>query len=158
MTPRLFAPGINSTCSQHPGVYFTSEGKEVCFSRMYPLPSMIMYMYEENGQWTSPQIVCEGLTPGLAPDESDMIFSSTRPGYGITDLYISFHNENGSWTQPKNMGPRINTSAKEACPFVTFDGKYLFFMSNRVSVLNSSPIPDGLGNVYCGWMQTSLRS
>ena len=40
------------------------------------------------------------------------------------------------------MGPKINTFAKECYPFVTFDGKYLFFMSNRVSELNAKPIPE----------------
>jgi hypothetical protein len=41
-------------------------------------------------------------------------------------------------------------SKKEAFPFVSFDGKYFFFMSNRVSELNRTRIPDGPGNVY--WM------
>jgi hypothetical protein len=93
-------------------------------------------------------------SPYIAPDESYLIFASTRPGYGISDLYISFRNEDGSWTRPKNMGPRINTSAKEAFPFVSFDGKYLFFMSNRVSELNEAPIPDGPGNVY--WLDAGI--
>lgn len=248
LVPKLFAPGIVSTCSQHSSVYFSRDGKEAYFSRMVPLPHLIMTMREENGQWTAPRIVCEGLTPGIAPDgntlffstwklwkicktgdgwtepellpphinfqkrqdtpyataegtlyfcsmfgnadgiyravlkdgeylkperieyeisdetsnfspyiapdESYMIFSSTRPGYGITDLYISFHNLDGSWTKPKNMGPGINTAAKEAFPFVTFDGKYLFFMSNRISELNETPVPDGAGNVY--WVEAKI--
>lgn len=251
-TPELFAPGIISTCSQHSSAYFSRDGKEVYFSRMYPLPPVIMYTREERGQWTSPRVVCEGLTPFLAPDgktvffstsqptwklyrlrkivggwtkpellpdrinfqrrqdtpctsadgtlyfssmygeadgiyraplrdgeyaqperigngisgeypgfapyvapdESFMIFSSIRPGYGISDLYISFHHEDGSWTEPKNMGPGINTAAKEAFPFVTVDGKYLFFMSSRVSKLNKTPIPDGPGNVY--WVDAKI--
>jgi WD40-like Beta Propeller Repeat len=242
MAPELFAPGIISTCTQHGSAYFSPDGREVYFSRMLPRPSVIMYMREENGRWTPPRVVCEGLTPGLAPDgrtvlfstwelwrmfktpagwtapdkfgpainfqkrqdtpyaaangalyfcsmfgdrngiyraefkdgaygrperleygissgygdfspciapdESYLVFASTRPGYGVTDLYVSFKTSDGSWTAPKNMGPAINTGAKEACPFVSFDGKYLFFMSNRVSELNPSPIPDGPGNVY----------
>ncbi len=87
-------------------------------------------------------------SPCIAPDESYLIFASARPGYGIWDLYVSFRNSDGSWTAPKNMGPAINTRAKEIYPFVSFDGKYLFFMSNRVSALNNNPIPDGPGNVY----------
>jgi len=247
-TPELFAPGIISTCSQHSSVYFSRDGKEVYFSRMFPRPSVIMYMCERNGRWTAPKVICEGLTPGLAPDgrtvyfstwklwrmfktpegwtepellpdhinfqkrqdtpyaaddrtlyfcsmfgnddgiyrarwneeeyarperieygisggganfspyiapdESYLIFASTRPGYGISDLYISFRDEDGGWTRPKNMGPRVNTSAKEVFPFVSFDGKYLFFMSNRVSELNNTPIPDGPGNVY--WMDAGF--
>lgn len=90
----------------------------------------------------------------IAPDESYLIFISTRPGYGITDLFITFRRKDGSWSPPKNMGPSINTSAKEGYPFVSFDGKYLFFMSNRISKLNASFIPDGPGNVY--WMDAGI--
>lgn len=246
--PVLFAPGIVSTCTQHSSAYFSSDGREVFISRMVPEPHVIMTMREENGRWTAPRIVCEGLTPGIgpdgntlffstwklwqmhrssdgwsdpellpphinlqkrqdapcataegtlyfcsiygqadgiyraaredgeylqpqrleygisgeganlapyvAPDETYLVFSSTRPGYGITDLYVSFHNADGSWTRPRNMGPAINTSAKEAFPFVTFDGKYLFFMSNRPSELNRTRIPDGSGNVF--WVDAAI--
>ena len=63
-------------------------------------------------------------------------------------------NDDGSWTRPKNMGPSIITGAKEVYPFVSFDGKYLFFMSNRVSELNRTRIPDGPGNVY--WVDVRI--
>ena len=49
-TPKLFAPGIISTCTQHSSVYFSRDGKEVYFSRLYPRPPVIMVMREENGQ------------------------------------------------------------------------------------------------------------
>ncbi len=61
----------------------------------------------------------------VAPDESYMIFSSFRPcGYGSCDLYISFRGEDGTWTEPKNMGPKINSDAKDRFPYVSSDGKY----------------------------------
>ena len=248
MTPELFAPGVISTCTQHGSACFSRDGREVYFSRMLPRPSVIMSMREENGLWTPPRVVCEGLTPGLAPDgrtvlfstwelwrvfktpagwtapeklgpainfqkrqdapcaaadgtlyfcsmfggrdgiyraefadgaygkperleygissgygdfspyvapdESYLVFASARPGYGVTDLYVSFKASDGSWTAPQNMGPAINTGAKEAFPFVSFDGKYLFFMSNRVSALNRGLIPDGPGNVY--WVDARI--
>jgi Tol biopolymer transport system component len=93
-------------------------------------------------------------TPYIAPDESYLIFTSFRPGSrGLGDLYISFRGEEG-WIPPVNMGPEINTPAKEGYPFVTYDGKYLFFMSNRISELNAGRIPDGPGNVY--WVEATL--
>jgi len=52
------------------------------------------------------------------------------------------------------MGPSINTGVKEAFPFVSFDEKYLFFMSNRISTLNKTRIPDGPGNVF--WVEASI--
>ncbi|GAB5523039.1 MAG: hypothetical protein Roseis2KO_09110 [Roseivirga sp.] len=77
-------------------------------------------------------------TPGyeadafVSPDEDYLIFCSTRPeGLGRGDMYISFKNIDGSWTQAVNMGDKINTKHHELCPFVTADGKYLFFTSNQ---------------------------
>lgn len=68
----------------------------------------------------------------IAYDESYLIFCGDLPeGYGKGDLYISFKNEDGSWTKPKNMGKVINTAGHELCPFVTKDGKYFFYTSNK---------------------------
>lgn len=68
----------------------------------------------------------------VAPDESYLVFCATRPeGMGRGDLYVSFRKEDGSWTQGKNMGEGVNTDGHELCPYVTPDGKYLFYTRNR---------------------------
>jgi hypothetical protein len=65
--------------------------------------------------------------PFIAPDESYIIFSSIRSdGYGQADQYISY-NRNSNWTNPKNLGPTINTSAIEYGSYLSSDGKYYFF-------------------------------
>lgn len=67
----------------------------------------------------------------VSPDEKFVIFCSERPGgYGRGDLYISFRDDEGKWQKAKNMGSVINTSNYEFCPFVSRDGKYLFYTSN----------------------------
>ncbi len=72
------------------------------------------------------------IDPFIAPDESYLIYCSrTLGGYGGHDLYITFRNQNGSWTEPVNMGPEINSSSYDWIPYVTSDGKYFFFTSNR---------------------------
>lgn len=38
---------------------------------------------------------------------------------------------NDPWGPPQNLGPKINTSANEVCPFVTPDGSKLIFVSDR---------------------------
>jgi hypothetical protein len=71
--------------------------------------------------------------PYIAPDESYIIFSSNRPdSYGEIDLYISYRKKDGSWTDPKNLGPKINGNDKEAAPRASPDGKYLFFSRSKV--------------------------
>lgn len=68
----------------------------------------------------------------VSPDESFLIFSSFRKkGLGEGDLYISFKKEDGSWSKAKNMGSIINSEGHELCPFVTKDGRYLFYTSNK---------------------------
>jgi tetratricopeptide (TPR) repeat protein len=65
----------------------------------------------------------------VAPDESFLLFSSDGwgDGFGGFDMYISFRTEDGRWTQARNMGLAINTSAGEYCPALSPDGEYLFF-------------------------------
>ncbi len=69
----------------------------------------------------------------IAPDESCIIFSSQNRAdtFGGQDLYISFRQDDGSWTMAKNMGPSVNSHSGEICPSVSLDGKYLFFTSRR---------------------------
>ncbi|MBK8233552.1 MAG: PD40 domain-containing protein [Candidatus Eisenbacteria bacterium] len=77
---------------------------------------------------SSPQL--EG-APCIAPDGSYLILESRRPGgYGSSDLYVSFH-QAGAWTTPRNLGPSINSTYIEDGPFVSSDGKYLFFNRRR---------------------------
>lgn len=63
----------------------------------------------------------------IAPDESYMIYDfKSDSGFGKADLYISFNNE-GNWSEPINLGPKVNTGKTEMCASVSPDGKYLFF-------------------------------
>jgi len=70
--------------------------------------------------------------PFIAPDESYIIFDAQRPnGFGANDLFISFRNEDGIWSKAQNMGDIINTDKADMRPYVSPDGKYFFFCSNR---------------------------
>ncbi len=37
---------------------------------------------------------------------------------------------NGKWSRPENLGPDVNTSADESCPFMHADNQTLYFNSN----------------------------
>jgi tetratricopeptide (TPR) repeat protein len=68
----------------------------------------------------------------VAPDESYLIFASSRPGgYGQCDNYVCFRRDDGHWTHPMNMGDRINSYGSEFRNFVSHDGKCFFFGSTR---------------------------
>jgi hypothetical protein len=71
-----------------------------------------------------------GASPGIAPDESFMVFYSIRPGAipgTETDLYLTLQQPDGTWTKPRNLGPLINTRYYEHGPRISPDKKYLFF-------------------------------
>jgi tetratricopeptide (TPR) repeat protein len=79
--------------------------------------------------------------PYVAPDESFLIFGSTRPGgYGNSDNYICFHKEDGGWTSPINLGFPLNSSSFDLCANGTPDGKYFFFLSGRKTDVNKGDI------------------
>jgi len=68
----------------------------------------------------------------IAPDESYMIFCSMMPGgLGEDDLYITFRQDDGSWGRPIHMGNEINSDKSENRPYVSPDGKYFFYTSNK---------------------------
>ena len=70
--------------------------------------------------------------PFVAPDESYLIVcQELEGGFGKSDLYVYFQKQDKSWTNAINLGKDVNSSGFEARPYVTPDGKYLFFTSNR---------------------------
>ena len=71
------------------------------------------------------------------PDEEFLIFQSRRPptgnqgGFFETDLFITFAMPDGGWSVPQNLGSEINSSYTDGFAWVSHDGKYLFFSSDR---------------------------
>jgi len=49
---------------------------------------------------------------------------------GNEDLYVTFKQGDGEWSQPKNLGNVINTEGEEWSPFLAADNKTLYFTSN----------------------------
>ena len=65
--------------------------------------------------------------PALSPDEQTLYFASDRPGtLGQSDLYKVAINSNGTFGEPINLGPEINTEGRETFPFVTNDNQFYF--------------------------------
>jgi hypothetical protein len=87
--------------------------------------------------------------PVLAPDGSYMVFvSDGRGGYGFGDLYISRFVD-GAWQPAQNLGPNVNTRGFETAPFLSADGRTLYFSTNFNSSFGnldiwSCPMVDGV--------------
>jgi hypothetical protein len=72
----------------------------------------------------------KGHYPGIAPDKSFIVFYSIKAGAQggtETDLYLTLREADGSWTKPRNMGPRINSGYYEFGARISPDKKYMFF-------------------------------
>lgn len=99
------------------------------------LDTPLRYAEVSNGQYGPPKslgpqfgIGVYNAHPFVAPDESYIVWDSRRDGgYGSSDLYISFKNDDGNWGPAINLGDKINTSADENYPSVSPDGRYLIF-------------------------------
>jgi outer membrane protein OmpA-like peptidoglycan-associated protein len=69
--------------------------------------------------------------PSLSPDKRALYFAARDPsGFGGSDLFVSYLQPNGQWGTPRNMGPEVNTSADESCPFIHPDNQTFYFTSN----------------------------
>jgi OmpA-OmpF porin, OOP family len=56
------------------------------------------------------------------------------------DIYASFLEKDGSWSEPMNLGDDVNTDFTETTPFLAADGKTLYFSSNREGGKGSNDI------------------
>ena len=78
----------------------------------------------------------------IAPDESYLIIStgSREDTFGGTDYYVVFRSEDDRWSGPINMGEAVNTALNgEMSPYVSPDGRFFFFMSNRPFPMEELP-------------------
>ena len=95
-------------------------------------------------------------------NDSLILYASKKnEGYGGYDLYLTSYQLNG-WTKGINLGPRVNSNSDDVCPFLSKDGKQLYFSSNsdksiggqdifvvdRNSILDQWSSPKNLGSGF----------
>ncbi len=103
----------------------TGEGGDIYLSKL------------EGTNWTEPERLrgdvntdaWEG-SASLSADEQTLYFSSERPGgFGGRDIYSAKLQPDGSWSNVKNLGPKINTQYNDDAPVIHPDGITLYFQS-----------------------------
>ncbi|MBV9987367.1 MAG: PD40 domain-containing protein [Chitinophagaceae bacterium] len=106
-----------------------------------------MSYYTPNG-WSDPVKMGDGINtdfyesgPTLSPDKSALYFCSDRPGgFGGLDLYVSYRKPNGRWSEPMNMGPKINSAGDEQAPYIHADNQTLYYTSNGLPGYGNSDL------------------
>lgn len=93
-----------------------------------------------DGHWSVPLSVGSNInTPqfnegahSISPDGKTLFYTICEMpgGYGGCDIYMSKKDGN-VWSKPVNLGPQINSRAKETQPCISTDGKALYFVSDR---------------------------
>jgi outer membrane protein OmpA-like peptidoglycan-associated protein len=69
--------------------------------------------------------------PWLSEDGNTMYFASDMPGgIGGIDLYVVKRKADGTWSEPLNLGSKINTEGDEMFPFYDEKKSFLFFASD----------------------------
>jgi outer membrane protein OmpA-like peptidoglycan-associated protein len=98
-----------------------------------------LYISYKNGdQWSVPENMGGPVNtaywesqPTLSADGRLLVFVSDKPGgMGKRDLYYSRKGVNGQWSEPRNMGPMINTRKEEVSPFIHANAQSFFFASD----------------------------
>lgn len=95
-----------------------------------------------DGAYQEPELLPEQVNCGrnrfnafVDPDEEYLILGvvGMPDTQGGTDYYVVFRNEEDDWSDPVNLGPRVNTAGSlEYSAYVSPDGEFLFFMGQRL--------------------------
>lgn len=149
---------INSQYPDYAPIISTDEAIMIFTTRRPDTEDMAMGGYFEDlyiskrvdGEWSKAVPIGKPVnvrgqhdaTIGLSPDGHTLFVYNDDRGNG--DIYEST-DEDGSWSQPELMEKTINTDAHEPDASLTFDGKRLYFTSDK---------PGGIGGhdiYYCDW-------
>jgi outer membrane protein OmpA-like peptidoglycan-associated protein/tetratricopeptide (TPR) repeat protein len=139
-----FSETIN-TSSHESNAVFTKDGKTMYFNRTNPtrkktdeerIAHVKIYKAELlDGEWTNVTALpftSNGYStehPALSKDEKTLYFASDMPGtFGSFDIYKVSINDDGTYSEPENLGETINTKHREQFPFIS-EFNVLYFSS-----------------------------
>jgi len=139
-TPKLLPAPINSKNNEG-ATAFSADGQTLIFigcGRTEGIGNCDLYISTLEGTvWSTPKNMGNVVNtdqwdsqPTMSSDGSMIIFGSTRPGgYGGTDLYSIVRNRFGDWSVAMNLGPVVNTPFDDYSPYLSSDGRTLYFAS-----------------------------
>ncbi len=131
ITPQIQSDGDQSVCS------LSADGKTMFLVKISNFDSDILVSDYDQQTWSKSRNIGKPVNSkffeshaSLSPDGRKLYFTSNRSGgEGEMDIYVSEMTASGDWGEPVNLGKNINTPLNEESPFLTADGKRLFFSS-----------------------------
>lgn len=105
-------------------IYYSTRQDDGSWSRAKPVPGPINSAGHDKA-------------PFIHQDSETMYFvsecSDDRLGAGGTDIFYSRKDENGNWTEPKNLGHPINSAGNEVALVVSTDGHLAYFTTRNAT-------------------------
>lgn len=99
----------------------------------------VSFLDENTGIWSEPKNIGpqvntaeSEISPFLAADEKTLYFATKgRPGYGGSDMFLTRRLDDTwtNWSEPLNLGPKLNSSGFDAYYSLAADGKWTYFTS-----------------------------
>ena len=124
-------------------VALSSDGKQMLLAVRDEFTSNIYVSKYENNRWNPAISLGKPINSRyyeayatFSPDGKSIYFSSNRKeSMGGMDIFRSDLKDDGSWSEPVNLGPGINTVLNEDAPVMGPDGKRLYFSSQGHSTM-----------------------
>ena len=129
-----YIPRNLNTSKHDAGILYSSDGKTLYTYQKDGIWKSLL----ENEKWSKLMELDENInsskfnTPSisLSEDGNTMLFVAYRKeGIGEKDIYKSVKNSEGNWGKAENLGDIINSKLDEDSPYLTKDGKTLYFSS-----------------------------
>src|SRR5690606_23309775 len=116
-------------------MYFASESfKEGKFEKDNGQQTGLLYIFKAtkvNGKWGNVEALplndkrWSSANPSVSADGKTIYFSSNRTGsMGETDIWKVDIKGPNSYGKPENLGPKVNTEARESFPYIASDNKH----------------------------------
>ena len=112
-------------------LFFSSDREKEQYDIYYCLRTV-------DNKWTTPRKLSENVNSPLSNEtfaylsqdwKTLFVVSDREGGWGGRDIYTAKNKENGDWLPLVNMGPRINSARDEKSPWVSANGKEIYFSS-----------------------------
>lgn len=81
-----------------------------------------------------------GKTMYFSRCEVKRYYMDCRDCIGSCDIYVTHLEDDSTWSQPKNLGPNVNTKAWDSQPTLSLSEDTLYFVSNRHGGFGSTDI------------------
>jgi outer membrane protein OmpA-like peptidoglycan-associated protein len=152
ITPQIMSDGDQFVCD------LSFKGDILYLSREDEFNSDIYISRYDGSRWSRSEALGAGINTkyweshaSVTQDGKTLYFASNRKGgMGGMDIYTSQLNSEGKWGEAKNLGEEINTKLNEDTPFITEDGKTLFYSSQSFTTMGGYDIFKSTNDIS-GW-------